>query len=100
MTEKMSGESDAPDGRRFNPVDDSNAADFAVFCSSGSYLIGKDSVNPRLKGSVPCLYLQGKCPPDAVLSRADAESFPRLCGRTQGDRQSRSCADRFGRFCR
>ena len=25
MTEKMSGESDAPEGRRFNPVDDTNA---------------------------------------------------------------------------
>ena len=100
ITEKMSGESDAPDSRRFNPVDDDNAADFAAFCNSGSYLIGRDSVNPRLKGSVPCLYLQGKYPQDAVLSRAGAESFPRLCGRTQGDRQSRSCADRFDRSCR
>ena len=75
---------------------------FAVCCrrNQRKAVIDRDSVNPRLKGSVPCLFLQGKCPPDAVLSRADAESFPRLCGRTQGDRQSRSCADRFGRFCR
>ena len=42
MTEKMSGECDAPESRKFNPVDDSNAAAFAVFSSSGSYLIGKD----------------------------------------------------------
>ena len=42
MIEKMSGECDAPESRKFNPVDDGNAADFAVFCSSGSYLIGKD----------------------------------------------------------
>ena len=27
MLEKMSGESDAPDGRRFNPVNDTNAPD-------------------------------------------------------------------------
>lgn len=33
MTEKMSGESDAPDGRRFNPVDDPIAADLQGFAA-------------------------------------------------------------------
>ena len=33
MTEKMSGESDAPDGRKFNPVDDGNAADLQRFAA-------------------------------------------------------------------
>lgn len=31
MLEKMSGESDAPDGRRFNPVNDTNAPDLQQF---------------------------------------------------------------------
>ena len=33
MTEKMSGESDAPDSRRFNPVNDGNAADLQRFAA-------------------------------------------------------------------
>ena len=33
MTEKMSGESDAPDGRRFNPVNDDIAKDLQDFAA-------------------------------------------------------------------
>ena len=33
MTEKMSGESDAPDSRRFNPVDDGNVAGLQLFAA-------------------------------------------------------------------
>ena len=33
ITEKMSGESDAPDSKRFNPVDDGNVADLQRFAA-------------------------------------------------------------------